>query len=318
MCRRRVRTEPSAPVESWTIVDQKPTVDEPIARGAPPLLVRDGGQVLRMPPPSSRHAAAPFTLSPPPDDAQQDEVGAAAAGARHDAGVPVVHADRYQELLGAHGARKTHFLAHLVLLLSITATSLYRRHASSVRDECEASDERGGRVASVRRADSPHWRCHASRLPNMPQAECGHDHPAHEDPASTPAAPVPPRCRRRSAGRSFVKPRREPRTITVTRRPSPWHPPAPRAKTARRGHPKLGPSGPVSAKPTHAGPPAATPAHSALTVRLACEACSEELLVAFPPGRARYGAIDCPSCGSDPLPPGVRDGGRALPFASFG
>ena len=75
----------------------------------------------------------------------------------------------------------------------------------------------------------------------------------------------------------------------------------------------------MSAKPTDAGPPAPTPAHSALTVQLACEACCEELLVAFPQGRARYGAIDCPSCGSSYLfllEP--RDGGKALPSANVG
>ena len=75
----------------------------------------------------------------------------------------------------------------------------------------------------------------------------------------------------------------------------------------------------MSANPTDVGPPPASPAHSALTVLLACEACSEELLVAFPRARARYGAIDCPCCGSSYLfllEP--RDGGKALPSASVG
>jgi DNA-directed RNA polymerase subunit RPC12/RpoP len=52
-------------------------------------------------------------------------------------------------------------------------------------------------------------------------------------------------------------------------------------------------------------------------VLLACEACGEELIVAFPRGRARYGAIDCPSCGSSflfLLEP--RDGGKVLSSAS--
>jgi DNA-directed RNA polymerase subunit RPC12/RpoP len=73
----------------------------------------------------------------------------------------------------------------------------------------------------------------------------------------------------------------------------------------------------VSANPTDAGPPPPTGAHPALTVLLACEACGEELLVAFPRGRARYGAIDCPGCGSRYLfllEP--RDGGKALSSAS--
>jgi hypothetical protein len=51
-------------------------------------------------------------------------------------------------------------------------------------------------------------------------------------------------------------------------------------------------------KPTDAGPPAATPEHPALTVRLVCEVCAEELLIAQPLGGARYGAVDCPVCGS--------------------
>ena len=75
----------------------------------------------------------------------------------------------------------------------------------------------------------------------------------------------------------------------------------------------------MSAKPTDAGPPPPAGALPALTVLLACEACSEELLVAFPRGRARYGAIDCPSCGSSYLfllEP--RDGGKALPSANVG
>lgn len=57
----------------------------------------------------------------------------------------------------------------------------------------------------------------------------------------------------------------------------------------------------MSARPNDAGPPAATPAHLTLTVELACEACGEELLVAFPRERARYGAVDCPVCGSSYL-----------------
>lgn len=57
----------------------------------------------------------------------------------------------------------------------------------------------------------------------------------------------------------------------------------------------------MSAKPIDAGPPPPTGAHPALTVLLACEACGEELLVAFPRGRARYGAVACPACGSSYL-----------------
>ena len=51
--------------------------------------------------------------------------------------------------------------------------------------------------------------------------------------------------------------------------------------TARRGHPKQEPGGPVSAKrltPARPRPPGA----SALTVQLTGEACGEELLAAFP------------------------------------
>ena len=33
-------------------------------------------------------------------------------------------------------------------------------------------------------------------------------------------------------------------------------------------------------------------------IHLDCEVCAEESLVAIPPQRARYGAIDCPECGS--------------------
>ena len=47
-----------------------------------------------------------------------------------------------------------------------------------------------------------------------------------------------------------------------------------------------------------AGPPAATAACCALTVRLVCEVCDEELLVASHLGGARYGAVDCPACGT--------------------
>lgn len=75
----------------------------------------------------------------------------------------------------------------------------------------------------------------------------------------------------------------------------------------------------MSANPTDAGPPPPTRAYPALTLLLACEACSEELLVAFPRGKARYGAIDCPGCGSSYiflLEP--RDGGTALPSAIVG
>jgi len=84
--------------------------------------------------------------------------------------------------------------------------------------------------------------------------------------------------------------------------------------TARRGHPKLEPGGPVSAK-TDAGPPAVAPAHSALTVHLTCEACGEELLAAFPRGAGRYGTVDCPSCGSSYLFLAPRSGVGALPSA---
>lgn len=75
----------------------------------------------------------------------------------------------------------------------------------------------------------------------------------------------------------------------------------------------------MSANPTDAGPPPPTRAYAALTVLLACEACNEELLVAFPRGTARYGAIDCPSCGNSYLfllEP--RDGGTTLPSAIVG
>ena len=51
----------------------------------------------------------------------------------------------------------------------------------------------------------------------------------------------------------------------------------------------------MSAKPTDAGPPPPTGAHPALTVLLACEACSEELLVAF-----RDSLIDCTSASPSP------------------
>ena len=100
---------------------------------------------------------------------------------------------------------------------------------------------------------------------------------------------------------SFARPRREARTISIaTSRPSTRRPPAPRTMTTRRGHPKQGASGPVSPQ-SDAGPPPAAGTGTALSVWLTCEACDEELLVAFPRGRARYAAVDCPSCGSSYL-----------------
>ncbi len=40
---------------------------------------------------------------------------------------------------------------------------------------------------------------------------------------------------------------------------------------------------------------------AALTMQFTCEVCDEELLVAVPADRTRYGAADCPCCGSSYL-----------------
>jgi hypothetical protein len=118
---------------------------------------------------------------------------------------------------------------------------------------------------------------------------------------------------------SFARPRREARAISIaTSRPSLRRPPAPPTMTASRGHPKQGPSGPVSPE-SDAGPPPATRAGTSLTVWLTCEACDEELLVAFPRAKARYAAVDCPSCGCSYLvllAPG--DGGEPQSTTSAG
>jgi hypothetical protein len=39
-------------------------------------------------------------------------------------------------------------------------------------------------------------------------------------------------------------------------------------------------------------------ARSPLTVHITCEVCHEHLLVAAPERSARYGAVDCPGCGT--------------------
>ena len=61
------------------------------------------------------------------------------------------------------------------------------------------------------------------------------------------------------------------------------------------------------------GPPSATPDHSLLTVHITCEVCHERLLVAAPRRSARYGAVDCPGCGTSyvfRLEPGRADCAR--------
>jgi len=63
------------------------------------------------------------------------------------------------------------------------------------------------------------------------------------------------------------------------------------------GLPTLTPGGPVPIVPTDTGPHPAFE-DSPLTIHIACEACDEHLLVALPRTTARYGAVDCPACGS--------------------
>jgi hypothetical protein len=58
------------------------------------------------------------------------------------------------------------------------------------------------------------------------------------------------------------------------------------------------PGGPAQVEPADAGRPAAGSQGSLVAIRLVCDTCHEDLLVAFPRGSARYGAVDCPECGS--------------------
>ena len=58
-----------------------------------------------------------------------------------------------------------------------------------------------------------------------------------------------------------------------------------------------------------AGP---APQRSPLTIHVVCEVCGEHLLVALPPRGTRYGALDCPACGSSyVVRPTARRSGRA-------
>jgi len=74
----------------------------------------------------------------------------------------------------------------------------------------------------------------------------------------------------------------------------------------------------VPPRQTDAGLEPVTASDPALTVQLTCEVCGEELLAAFPRRRARYGAVDCPCCGSSYLfllDPGAGAGKAARPSA---
>lgn len=58
------------------------------------------------------------------------------------------------------------------------------------------------------------------------------------------------------------------------------------------------PGGSAPVDPADAGRSTAGSQGPLVAVRLVCDTCHEDLLFAFPQGTARYGAVDCPECGS--------------------